>query len=607
MKRILGRKLLFAIYAGIMLISLEVIVHGRNISVVEAATTLQNPSIDSEGVVTWDCIYFGDYYQSEYYPIQEPDENSWERPFTDEDGTKYARLSWYNDNSGEGGADYFKYEPIKWRVLAVNGNEALLVSDVCLDIRCYYKGYAASWDISDIRKWLNAYDEYDINHNCVNQCTSFINEAFSSEEQEAILTSTVVNNACEEYGTGSCQDTQDKIFLLSAEEITNSLYGFSDNGETSDKTRFRKGSDYVYMSNAESVQEWWLRAGDSAGGENMPETLSVKRDGSISCRYIGNDLGICPALYIDLSQTEMWSYAGTVRSDEQVEPCFTHIYDQGKNSKKVTCTQDGEKKYTCVICGATKFEIVPAQGHVTILGTILTKEATCTEPGILETTCRVCGEKIVEEVAPTGHSLEYFPDAYGTGIGKYYCWRCSQWFREDKPVYLTVIGDTGKIAAGKNIKLKAQFTPENYNNKNIKWESSNPEYATVSQNGVVTAYKDGIGKAVIITATNWEDEIPKISASYKLQIVKDSVKSIRLNAPKTVKSGKKVKIKTTIKTTGKTAYKGLQWSVNNTKYATIDQKGVVKTKSAGKGKKIKVTACAVDGSKKKATITIKIK
>ena len=48
-------------------------------------------------------------------------------------------------------------------------------------------------------------------------------------------------------------------------------------------------------------------------------------------------------------------------------------------------------------------------------------------------------------------------------------------------------------------------------------------------------------------------------------------------------------------------------SVNNTKYATINQKGVVKAKRAGKGKTIKVTACAVDGSGKKASIKIKIR
>ena len=43
------------------------------------------------------------------------------------------------------------------------------------------------------------------------------------------------------------------------------------------------------------------------------------------------------------------------------------------------------------------------------------------------------------------------------------------------------------------------------------------------------------------------------------------------------------------------------------RYATVNSKGVVTTKKAGKGKTVKITATATDGSGKKATIKIKIK
>ena len=42
------------------------------------------------------------------------------------------------------------------------------------------------------------------------------------------------------------------------------------------------------------------------------------------------------------------------------------------------------------------------------------------------------------------------------------------------------------------------------------------------------------------------------------------------------------------------------------KYAKVDSKGVVTTAKAGKGKKVTITATATDGTKKKASIRIKI-
>ena len=62
-------------------------------SVKAASYGISNPRTDKNGVSTWDCIYFGSYYQS----------NS---------TTK---------------------EPIKWRVLSVNGDDAFLLADKNLD------------------------------------------------------------------------------------------------------------------------------------------------------------------------------------------------------------------------------------------------------------------------------------------------------------------------------------------------------------------------------------------------------------------------------------------------------------------------------------------
>lgn len=138
----------------------------------------------------------------------------------------------------------------------------------------------------------------------------------------------------------------------------------------------------------------------------------------------------------------------------------------------------------------------------------------------------------------------------------------------------------------------------------LKNSVSNTKYATVSSKGVVSTKSKGAGKYVTITATAADGS--GVKATYKIKIVKDKVKSIKVSpSKKTVKAGTKVKLKATVKTTGKTANTKLTWSSSNKKYATVSSKGVVTTKKAGKGKTVKITAKATDGSGKKKTVKIK--
>lgn len=66
-------------------------------------------------------------------------------------------------------------------------------------------------------------------------------------------------------------------------------------------------------------------------------------------------------------------------------------------------------------------------------------------------------------------------------------------------------------------------------------------------------------------------------------------------------------MKAVVKTTGKKVNKTMMWSTSNKKYATVNKKGFVKTKKAGKGKSVTITVQSTDGTNKKATIRIKIK
>ena len=55
---------------------------------------------------------------------------------------------------------------------------------------------------------------------------TFLNNAFSKDEQNAIKKTLVVNENNLEYGTNGGVDTTDKVYLLSIAEASNSAYGF---------------------------------------------------------------------------------------------------------------------------------------------------------------------------------------------------------------------------------------------------------------------------------------------------------------------------------------------------------------------------------------------
>ena len=97
-------------------------------------------------------------------------------------------------------------EPIEWIVLDVDeaNQKAFLLSKYCLETRVVYpERVPMYWGASTLREWMNG---------------EFLNAAFTAEEQEKILTTTVTNeNPHGMKGAGA--DTEDKLYLLSHEEI----------------------------------------------------------------------------------------------------------------------------------------------------------------------------------------------------------------------------------------------------------------------------------------------------------------------------------------------------------------------------------------------------
>ena len=172
---------------------------------------------------------------------------------------------------------------------------------------------------------------------------------------------------------------------------------------------------------------------------------------------------------------------------------------------------------------------------------------------------------------------------------------------------ITISGKGFQIAAGKKVQLSATVAPKHASNQRLSWTIADKykKYASVNSKGVVTTKKKGAGKTVTVTAAAKDGS--GCRATVKIKIMKHAVTKIRLKANKTLRVGKKLKIKAAIQTNGKNVNKKLSWETSNKKYATVDSKGTVKAKKAGRGKKVTVTARSTDGTNKKASIKINIK
>lgn len=326
---------------------------------VNAAENISNPrivkdsSMEAGQKVTWDCVYFGSYPQSEitskdgsiYNALKNAtgwDENNditigrtKYRRLKREDATHYSsnEEGQYNWNGNYKTYHYFKYEPIKWRVLNRNGNDAFLLADVALDDQKYntnYEDVDVTWETSSMRSWLNGYGA-SVNQSKTDYSKkNFINSAFTSTQKNAIKTTSVVNNNNINYGTTGGNNTSDQVFLLSTSEVYNTDtaagYGFVKNN-IDDEARRSRCSTYAhamgtwryYDTDAEYTKYngnvyWRLRSSSwcSASyvdyGYGLFEYIDVDEPSFSLC-------GMRPALHLNFSSSNLYSYAGTVCSD----------------------------------------------------------------------------------------------------------------------------------------------------------------------------------------------------------------------------------------------------------------------------------------------------
>lgn len=235
-----------------------------------------NPEADGSGTSTWDCVYFGKYYQ--------------------------------NDTNGDGKADEAdEKEPVKWRVLSVDSaGNALLMADKILDYRNFNDNEAGdiAWGQSDMRKWLNSTGGSE-------EDPGFLQTAFTEQERAVIRyreIETIVNS--------DILKTRDSVFLLSAQDSVNAGYGFWTKDKES-KNRVAESTAYAAGKQQTEENQWWLRTHTRVSSTEMAARVLVKPDGIVDGAWVKNNTfyGVRPALYINLDDFTQWTYAGTVDAD----------------------------------------------------------------------------------------------------------------------------------------------------------------------------------------------------------------------------------------------------------------------------------------------------
>ena len=217
----------------------------------------------------------------------EPEESdAAQQPAAGDDGAVYMGV-YEQDNDTANGP-----EPIAWIVLKEEDGRKLLISKYCLDAMAYHNGETTTtWAECSLREWLN---------------DAFLTSAFTEEEQSQIQTVTLENPDSvitrKDYDgsekttvTESCGDTEDRIFLLSVEEVEEYL--------PAEEERIAMATEYAiaqrrsFGDQKESI--WWLRS----IGMLQDRAMNIQQDGTVETRnpvYSGT-FTVRPAMWISAS------------------------------------------------------------------------------------------------------------------------------------------------------------------------------------------------------------------------------------------------------------------------------------------------------------------
>jgi len=262
-----------------------------------------------------------------------------------DDGEYYAKVTakpcessyTYSDGTSVTATEtYFKVEPIKWKVLTTNynsTNKALLLAEEILTANVPYYKYNSSsntrtvgeetgiypnnYKYSQIRAYLNGLDYYYDTSSTETILKNdysgkgFLQTAFTTSAQDLIAETTVDNSAESTTDTGNkitkattyaCDNTTDKIFLLSEQEVTTTSYGFAARYEKGN-ARIRVTTDYAkanyaYQSSTAGYGGWWRLRSPDCISSRYARIVGIGGDASSIVNVNYTREGVVPALSI---------------------------------------------------------------------------------------------------------------------------------------------------------------------------------------------------------------------------------------------------------------------------------------------------------------------
>lgn len=249
-----------------------------------------------------DYVYFGSYPQTlkadNVTVSTTQNENGY---YTGSDGCEYAKLlstpqnltSKFNNGSiiGKDNEYYFKVEPIKWRILKEETDGITIMSDIVLT-KSSYDDDSNNYKDSQIRAWLNS---------------AFLTSAFDSVEQSKIVATLIDNSGFSTSNVvggntnpNACENTEDKIYLLSTVDAGNKNYGLGYLDKLKMNTTDYSRAIGVFINTQTDnygYAKWWTRSPYSTN-KNFAYAINVQGSINNAEMVMTNNIGVVPVLKI---------------------------------------------------------------------------------------------------------------------------------------------------------------------------------------------------------------------------------------------------------------------------------------------------------------------
>ena len=200
----------------------------------------------------------------------------------DQETETYTFGSYEQDGDSSNGK-----EPIEWLVLDRDGDRALLLSKYALDYQSFMPFYEPvtepyTWESCSLRRWLNG---------------TFLNAAFSADERQRLLTTTVITSPGSLHRENGPVTTEDRVFLLSNTEVY--AYFASEAATAAEYTAYAL-SENPWPGNAATPgpADWWLRTTD--GYDHPDGVYADGRVGEGARAYEGEY--VRPAIWITVDE-----------------------------------------------------------------------------------------------------------------------------------------------------------------------------------------------------------------------------------------------------------------------------------------------------------------